>query len=562
MSPRSAETVAATAPGRPQGSDACRSPNCRAAIRWTLSVSGERVPVDYSPDPAGDLVRVRVGPNDWRVRVLEQGETPPADAVRWTSHFATCPDASRFRKPRTRPAPARRPASAPVAAGPPLLLAVDGNSLAHRAFHAYERSAMTGADGRPVFAVYGFLALLAGIVDKIRPAALVVGFDDPGASRRREAFDGYKAGRPERDPALYAQMAESVDILGELGVPVVTAGGWEADDVTASAAAAAERAGWRCVIATSDKDAWTQISASTSVLRLVSGLDNAQLIDPAVLLAEHGVTPAQRADYVAMVGDKSDNLCGVDGIGPKRALALLAACGSLDAALADPAAAVAAIGKAAAAKLTTPEAAAAIARNRELMAPVRDIPVDPDACRLRAEPGPVAEVLRGRGFPGLADRLAAALCPPVLAPSPAPVAAVPDPAPGERLEAPPGLEVPAPGQRPTCGACGLEGIAHVQLVDRDGLDTGERVLVALTAHWLGDLVRFRRGPGGSWLVRRLDGQDGATPAAVKLRAHRCPEYPDICVTCGAPARLYPGGRFCDDHRPRSTERAAQSRDDT
>lgn len=319
-----------------------------------------------------------------------------------------------YRPPRTHlpPAPTVPAAAVPQ---PGTLLAVDGPSLAHRAWYAYERSGMTAPDGRRIHAVYGFLALLVGVIDRVRPDALVVGFDDRASSVRRDAYPAYKAGRAERDADLHTQMADIVAVLQALGVRVIVPDGLEADDVLGSAAAAAEATGWRCVLATSDKDSFALISEATTVLRLVSGLDNAVLMDPARLVEEYGVTPGQYADYCALVGDTSDNLPGVLGIGPKTAARLLAAMGSVDAALEDPTAAGSAVGKAAAAKLRTEQARAALDRNRQIMAIRRDVPVDPQACRPQVDPRAVAAVLRERHLPKLTDRVTAALCRPARA---------------------------------------------------------------------------------------------------------------------------------------------------
>lgn len=334
---------------------------------------------------------------------------------------------------------------------PGTLLAVDGNSVAHRAYHGYERMGLAAPDGRPIFAVYGFMVLLVGILDRVGPDALVVGFDDRSRSVRRDVYPEYKAGRAERSPDLYAQMDEIADVLRALGVVVVTPDGLEADDVLGSAAAAAEGAGWRCVVATSDKDAFALISEQTTVLRLVSKLENAVRMTPQVLHEDFGVRPGQYLDYVALCGDKSDALRGVMGIGEKTAVKLLAAVGNADAAVdkANREAVAAAVGKAAAAKLHTDEARAVIDRNRSLMAIRRDVPVDLAGCRLAVTSGRVTDVLRERHLPMLIRRTAAALCRPELPaglpqqPSTAPAAAPPSGRPDPAVEYP--YECPIPG---------------------------------------------------------------------------------------------------------------------
>lgn len=290
------------------------------------------------------------------------------------------------------------------------ILAVDGNSLAHRAHHAYERSGMTTSGGRPVWTVYGFLALLAGICEKVSPDAIVVGFDDHKSSERKERCPEYKAQRESKGPELYQQMDDLQALLPLLGIPVVVPAGLEADDVVGSAARAAEEAGWRCVIATSDRDSFGLISEHTTVLRLGNGLDSAVRLTPTALYEKYGITPEQYLEYAALRGDTSDNLPGVKGIGEKTAAKLLAAFGGLEAALAAPEEAVKVVGKANAARLGSPEARAALDRNLDIMAIRRDVPVDLEAALLRMEERVVREVLETAELPTLVRRLSMALC--------------------------------------------------------------------------------------------------------------------------------------------------------
>ena len=146
----------------------------------------------------------------------------------------------------------------------PVVLTLDGNSLAHRAYHAYRARSASISDpyGRPASAVYGFLALFAAVCDKVRGRygrldAVIVGFDDPTSSWRRSVYAGYKAHRSEKDPALVDQLAALPKLLNELGIVTIVPDGLEADDVVASVAAVAEQRQWRCVIATSDRDAFS-----------------------------------------------------------------------------------------------------------------------------------------------------------------------------------------------------------------------------------------------------------------------------------------------------------------
>src|SRR5680860_464884 len=169
--------------------------------------------------------------------------------------------------------------AAPMPVGP-ALLAVDGNSLVHRAYHAYGE---TGA-------VYGFLALLAAICDLSGPDAVVVGFDCRDGNDRKRRCAYYKANRAEKDSGLVTALAEVPEVLTELGVHVVCVPGQEADDVLGSAAATAEADAWRCVLATSDRDAFGLIIDCTSVLGLGPGRALlADLADPSTSVFRRNV---------------------------------------------------------------------------------------------------------------------------------------------------------------------------------------------------------------------------------------------------------------------------------
>ena len=324
------------------------------------------------------------------------------------------------------PAPAPRSQTADVVRAPPrprvpTLLAVDGNSLTHRAFHAYHATREGGA-------LYGFLALLTAICDVTAPEAIVVGFDCRVGSQRRTRWADYKANRVEKDPALYEALDEVPTLLVELGVNVVVERGWEADDVVGSAARAAEERGWRCVVATSDRDAFGLISDHTTVLRLRSGLGNAVTVDVERLRRDVGVRPSQYVEYSALRGDTSDNLPGIRGIGPAKAAALLATYDGVDAAVADPIGCRSVLGKALGQLLIedlADPATSIFRRNVELMTIRRDVPIDIGACKPRLTPEQVSERLRAWDVTGLDGRVALAL------------AARPD-IPPPPLEAPPG----------------------------------------------------------------------------------------------------------------------------
>ena len=220
--------------------------------------------------------------------------------------------------------------------GRPLLIVVDAPSLLHRSYHARADTGLRDAGGRPAWALHGMLRQILEVIDQFAPDAVVFGFDDRGASVRADMFAAYKAGRAEKDAALVDQLGRAGGLLDALGLRTVTPAGWEADDVSASAAIWAERRGWDCVIVTSDRDAFAHISERTHVLRLIDGGINASpLLNPARLRILYGIAAEHYLEYAALRGDVSDNLPGVPGIGEKTAPVLLAQMGSMQAVWAD-----------------------------------------------------------------------------------------------------------------------------------------------------------------------------------------------------------------------------------
>jgi len=263
----------------------------------------------------------------------------------------------------------------------PLLMAVDGNSLLHRAHHAHEHSDQRDAAGRPVWALRGLVSSIGGAAARLTPDAVVVGLDCSGESVRKGEYPSYKAGRREKSPDLLDQLACTADLLRAAGFSVVQHDGHEADDVMASAAELARRSDWRCTVVTSDRDSFALIDETTSVLRvIVGGIEAAPLLTAARLPAACGVAAGQYRDYAAVRGDTSDNLPGALGIGAKTAAKLLAVFRRVEdayAALADGREheVVAAIGASATRRLVHPQARANVARNLRLMAMREDLPL-------------------------------------------------------------------------------------------------------------------------------------------------------------------------------------------
>ena len=206
------------------------------------------------------------------------------------------------------------------------LLAVDGNSLLHRSFHAFAGNGLRTDDGRPDVAVRGVLSQPVAAADRVCADAVVVGFDDPTASVRRERWPLRGPSRRQatraRDPARAA-----VTALRELGSQVVVPPGLEADDVLASAAAYAPTVGARTVVVTSDRDSFALIGEHARMLRILNGgVDASPLLDEHRLVTLTGVRPDQHLDYAALRGMRPTTFPGCP-VRPKTTARLLAALG-------------------------------------------------------------------------------------------------------------------------------------------------------------------------------------------------------------------------------------------
>lgn len=270
-----------------------------------------------------------------------------------------------------------------------VVLAIDGNSLVHRSYHAQART------GVPSWAVRGLLTQLVAAVERIRPAAVVIGFDDPDASQRRARWPQYKAQRADKLSSLVQQLALAAEVMRELGVAVEVPAALEADDVLASTARQAREHGMHTVIVTSDRDAFALIDDSTRVLRIINGgVDASPLMTAERLVLLLGVRPDQYRDFAALRGDPSDNLPGVRGIGPRSAARLLAEFGTAEAAFADLDAVAARLGSGIARRLADPTARTHWERNCQVMTMRCDLAVSPGPLPL--DPDRVAAAFRAQ----------------------------------------------------------------------------------------------------------------------------------------------------------------------
>jgi len=200
-------------------------------------------------------------------------------------------------------------------------LLLDTYSLFFRAFHALPP--MTTQAGEPTSALYGFASLLLKLLREHRGAALAFALDAPQATFRHEQFDDYKAGRPTTPSELSAQFAHLRQLLAALAVPVFRCPGFEADDVLATLAKRARDSNTPALVVSGDRDLLQLARGSVRVYFVGRRSKDAIVYDEAAVLARFGVPPEVLPSYVALLGDPSDNLPGVPGIGKATAQKLL-----------------------------------------------------------------------------------------------------------------------------------------------------------------------------------------------------------------------------------------------
>ena len=210
------------------------------------------------------------------------------------------------------------------------LLILDGNSVINRAYFGVRP--LTTRDGLYTHAIYGFLNILERMEKEEQPEAIAVAFDLHGPTFRHLKYEGYKANRHGMPEELAQQMPIMKDVLRAMNIPIYECQGWEADDVIGTAAKVCSQQGWECVIVTGDRDSLQLIDENVHVKLVISkpGQTTATLYTEEVFREEYGFEPKKLIDLKALMGDSSDNIPGVGGIGPKTAKELLAKFGSLD----------------------------------------------------------------------------------------------------------------------------------------------------------------------------------------------------------------------------------------
>jgi DNA polymerase-1 len=218
-----------------------------------------------------------------------------------------------------------------VAADPPQLFLIDGNSLAYRAFFALPESIGT-SDGRPTNAIYGLASMLVKIIDEHHPQGVVVAWD-AGWSGREKTYDLYKAQRKPRPDLLREQWPHLMPLVEAFGYTNVKVDGYEADDVIASLTKQARDQGIEVMVVTGDRDAYQLVTEGVRVMSTSRGITETKIYDRAAVEERYGVPPELICDLMGLRGDTSDNIPGVPGIGEKTATQLLQQFGSLEAVL-------------------------------------------------------------------------------------------------------------------------------------------------------------------------------------------------------------------------------------
>ena len=207
------------------------------------------------------------------------------------------------------------------------ILLLDSNSLMHRAYHALPN--LKTSNGQYTGAIFGFLNILLRLIKEQQPTHIAAAFDLKGPTFRHKMYDGYKATRKPMDEELRQQVEPLKSLITAMGIKIVSLQGYEGDDILGTLS---RRFDDESIIVTGDRDSFQLVSPSTRVFWTKRGVTEIEVYDEARLLAD-GFTVSQFIDYKALMGDPSDNIPGISGVGEKTAKQLIAEFGSLDAVL-------------------------------------------------------------------------------------------------------------------------------------------------------------------------------------------------------------------------------------
>ena len=209
------------------------------------------------------------------------------------------------------------------------LLVLDGNSIVNRAFYGIKL--LTTKDGRYTNAIYGFMNILLNLLKEVQPDEVAIAFDLKAPTFRHKMYDGYKATRKGMPEELAQQMPVLKELLADLGFVMVSKEGYEADDILGTLSAAAAARGDECYLATGDRDSLQLVNDHVTVLLAATRMGRSETVvmDKAAVEEKYGVSPKQLIEVKSLMGDTSDNIPGVAGVGEKTALALIQKFGSL-----------------------------------------------------------------------------------------------------------------------------------------------------------------------------------------------------------------------------------------
>ncbi len=209
------------------------------------------------------------------------------------------------------------------------IVILDGYSLMYRAFHALQ-TPMNAPDGTPTNAVYGFVMMLLKVIEEERPDSLAVAFDMHAPTFRAKMYDGYKANRKPMPDELRAQDPVIRELVGEMGIPILETEGYEADDILGTVSLYCEREGLEALLVTGDRDSFQLSGPRTTILYTKKGITDTVRVTPEYIHQTYGIEPVQLIDVKSLMGDASDNIPGVPGVGEKTALKLVQQYGSLE----------------------------------------------------------------------------------------------------------------------------------------------------------------------------------------------------------------------------------------
>lgn len=207
---------------------------------------------------------------------------------------------------------------------------IDAHALAYKAYYAFINRPLSTKKGEPTSAVYGFVSQLLKVIEDHKPDYLAVAFDSHEKTFRHEKYEFYKKSRAEMPEDMPPQIERIKEIITLLDIPIYILGGFEADDVVGTAVCKAEKAGLDSYAITPDKDFFQLVTKNIKIVRPGRSTDEAILYDEKKIKDELGFKPKQMIDYLALIGDSSDDIPGVAGIGPKSALPLIQQFGSVE----------------------------------------------------------------------------------------------------------------------------------------------------------------------------------------------------------------------------------------